>query len=591
LNKEEIAKGKPDPGIENKWYEKGIPRSASRLKVFVPTPWNLYMNRKRFEHFGTGWYQTSFYAPHDWGTGDGKRITMVFNGCNYLTRVWINGKLIGEHEGGFTQFWFDIHEFLIFGSRNLLVIQVDNQYGEHRLPWFAVPEFMNYGGIHRAVYIKATPSVTIEDFKLTNKVTFKEPIGKGIKDAKVSVLVNLLIKDYRNFPLPFDGFAIIVIRSSTFYKSVEIPVSIHDRDDVFISQEIEIENPMFWDLENSYLYTFEFILLDDYRNRLDNETTRWGIKDFSIHNGKFYLNNQHIILTGVNRHEDHPETGNSIPKRIMHDDLNIMKEANINCLRICRYPNDEGILDLADEMGFLVFQDFPIQGFTEKEFKDPKYLINAQKQSWEMIHRDKNHTCVVGWIHMAECDTSCDASVDFIKELYEIGKDIDPSRFHIYITNDPVNDKCLEYTDFIALGNISSLEKQRFSDAVKFAEILDEFKVAIMKNEKLKDKLVMIAEFGISAIANYKSFEHAYWSENLQVEHMKQSISVMRSRSWIAGGLISYFQDYRCTPEIDYTRRPLEYENSGILDKHRSPKLVYFTVEDMFRIWQGDVEQ
>jgi beta-glucuronidase len=591
LSKEELLQGKPDPGIENKWYETGIPRTAQRIKVFVPCPWNLFLNRKNFEHFGTGWYQTSFFAPHDWGTGDGKRITLVFNGSNYITKVWINGKFVGEHEGGFTQFWFDIHDFLNYGGHNLMVIQIDNAYGEGRLPWFTVPEYMNYGGIHRAVYIKATPSVSIEDYKLANRVVFTEPVGKGTSNAKAFVKVNLHVKDYRNYPLPFEGVVVIVVTTQTFYKSVEIPIEIHDQDDIFLEKEIEIENPVFWELNQPHLYSFEFILLDEYRNRLDNETARWGIKDFSVLNGKFYLNNKQIILTGVNRHEDHPETGNSIPKRIMYDDLNIMKEANINCFRICRYPNDEGLLELADEMGFLVFEDFPIQGLTAKEFKNPKMLINAQRQSWEMIHRDKNHTCIIGWVHLNDCDTTCPEAVEFVKELYEIGKEIDPTRLHLYISNNPKTDLCLKYSDIIALGNISSLEKRRFSDTLRFAEELNEFRDLQQQKPDLKDKLIMIAEFGISAVANYKSFEHAYWSENLQMEHLKQSISVMRSRPWIAGGFISYFHDYRCSPVIDYTKRPLEYENSGILDKHRNPKLAYFVVEELFELWQSDAEK
>ena len=168
---------KEDPGLQEgeEWFY-GIPENEDLLKVYVPSTWSYYLNRKDFYHFGTGWYETSFFVPTKWGAGDGKRVTLVFNGANYKSTIWINGKQVGFHEGGYTKFWFDITSFVNFGKDNQLVVQVDNRYMKDRIPWFTPPDWMNYGGIARPVYLKLTSKVCIDDFKITNYIEFDKSI-------------------------------------------------------------------------------------------------------------------------------------------------------------------------------------------------------------------------------------------------------------------------------------------------------------------------------------------------------------------------------------------------------------------------------
>src|SRR6056297_2288976 len=119
-----------DPGIRDEWYKHGLPRTDDNgktdiLKVYVPSAWSYYQNRSKFNFFGSGWFQTRIYLPERWGTGDGKKVIIVFNGSNYKTTLWINGVKVGYHEGGFTKFWFNIGNFVKYGKDNLVVIRVD----------------------------------------------------------------------------------------------------------------------------------------------------------------------------------------------------------------------------------------------------------------------------------------------------------------------------------------------------------------------------------------------------------------------------------------------------------------------------------
>ena len=90
------------------------------------------------------------------------KVTLVFSGSNYKTTVWVNGVEVGSHESGYTKFWFQISKFVKFGDENLLVIQVDNRYEKGRIPWFKSPDWMNYGGIFRVVYLKIDPECDLE---------------------------------------------------------------------------------------------------------------------------------------------------------------------------------------------------------------------------------------------------------------------------------------------------------------------------------------------------------------------------------------------------------------------------------------------
>src|SRR6056297_2559524 len=200
-----------DPGIKEEWYKHGLPLHDENgenelLKVYVPSAWSYYQNRKNFNYFGTGWFQTKIYMPEQWGIGDGKKIIMVFNGSNYMTTLWINGKKVGYHEGGFTKCWFDISKYVKFGKENLVVLRVDNRYKENRLPWFSSDyDLMNYGGIYRTLYLKVVNPVNIDDYLITNEITYNKPFGEGSEKPTAKINVRLLIKDARPRNRKFRG--------------------------------------------------------------------------------------------------------------------------------------------------------------------------------------------------------------------------------------------------------------------------------------------------------------------------------------------------------------------------------------------------
>jgi beta-glucuronidase len=577
-----------DPGIVERWYESQIPSSEQKLKVYVPSTWSYYQNQKNFYHFGTGWYETSFYLPEAWGSGDGKKITLVFNGSNYKTTVWLNGKNVGFHEGGYSKFWFEINEFVKFGADNLLVIQVDNRYMEGRLPWFQSPDWMNYGGIYRSVYLKLTSQVNIDDFKITNTIAFDTLTKDEEGNDHASSIVNIrnYIKNTSLYQKSFEGSLIISIRNSHFIDSTEIPIKFGKNAHEIVEANIKIDNAYLWSPDHPYLYNLTFQLLDKNRRELDRENYRWGIRIFEIKVDKFFLNNEPIVLRGINRHEDHPEVGSSMSPRLIYNDLNIMKEAHINCIRTAHYPPYEALLEMADEMGFIILEEIPICGLNINQYTD-QYLINAQQQLWEMIHRDKNHPSVIAWVISNECDTNSSQGRDFMKKLLEVSRELDPFRFHSLVTHKPFMDNTMDLVDFVCVNIYVGWYNQYETKPEDVSKILDNIKDRIDNDEEVGGtKPLVISEFGAGAIAGFKSFAQAHWSENYQYKFLETYIKIMIEKGYVAGSFIWHFQDFRCSPFKDFQHRPKEYNNKGIVDMHRNPKISYYKVAEMYKKWK-----
>jgi beta-glucuronidase len=578
-----------DPGLTEKWFESGIPAGEAKLKVYVPSSWNYYQNRHHFYHFGTGWYENSFYLPEAWGAGQ-RKVTLVFGGANYKTTVWLNGQYVGSHEGGFTKFWFEINEFVKFGSDNLLIVQVDNRYQEGRIPWFQSPDWMNYGGIYRQVYLKLTPSVCLDDYSISNTIIFDKPLGEGYDRAQAKMRLRFLVKDYRKMHRSFSGYMIVMLKSPHIDEMQEIPLKLDTVSEDFIDTEFKIDNARLWSPESPYLYNISFILLDANRKEMDREHWRWGIREFKIEGTHFYLNNKRIVLCGVNHHEDHPDVGNSMPPRLSYNDLNIMKEANINFIRTSHYPHYESFMDLADELGFLILEEVPVCQLKEAQFGD-NYLVNAQKQLWEMIHRDKNRTCVIAWSMGNECETACQKGRDFMQNLIDVARTLDPHRYITLVTDHPIHDLTMDLVDFVCANMYTGWYSAYDVKPNEVFKQLETIWQKITTDPQVKGpKPLVISEFGAEAIAGYKDFSNAHWSENYQYYFLRDYLGYFITCGYIQGAAIWHFQDFRCSPFGGFMTRPREYNNKGIVDAHRNPKISYFIIQSLFRKWKEHLE-
>ncbi len=342
------------------FYCSGGQNSGKWKKIQVPSCWELqgfgeYTYGRFYKKEGlkpsteTGRYRTRFTIPKTWKD---KHLRLTFEGSMTDTQVWIDGKQVGDvHQGGFTEFSYDITDFVIPGKRHLLEVLVSKESAnksvnsaERRADWWL------FGGIYRPVYIDAMP---------------KQYIDKLAIDARANGDLYVVAHQLSDIALTLDG--------------KEIPFD-HE------AGCFHCGNVSTWDPEHPNLHTAVFTL----KSSGHSITQKIGFRtiEFRPHDG-LYLNGTKLIVKGTNRHCFHPETGRTTSKAISIEDARLIKQMNMNAVR-CHYPSDRHFLEVCDSVGLLYLDEFP--GWQTKYDNE-----TAKKLMPEFVLRDVNHPCVFLW--------------------------------------------------------------------------------------------------------------------------------------------------------------------------------------------------
>ncbi len=386
----------------------------------------------------TGCYRTSFRVPAHWKD---MQITLQFGGVSSADYVWLNGKFVGYSEDSHLPAEFDITPFLSDGE-NLLAVKVlkysDGVYLEDQDHW-------RLGGIHRDVFITASPKVQLYDFFVTT-----HPDDNN-RDAELRIRPSFKVFDYADYrgyelqvhlidpagknvlsePLQFDISRQINQRYS--------PQSAHH----FQVLSTRVVNPMKWTAETPNLYTIVFDLKDPRGQTVEYRSTRVGFRKHEINDGEFLVNGRPVILFGVNRHDHNQYGGKVVSDDDMRRDVVLMKQFNFNAVRTSHYPNDPIFLELCDEYGLYVIDEANLEthALGSKLSHDPDWVVAHLERAQRMVLRDKNHPSIIFWSLGNESGHGPNhaAMAQWVKEY-------DPTRFihyegaiqnYNYTANDP----------------------------------------------------------------------------------------------------------------------------------------------------------
>jgi beta-galactosidase len=375
------------PGIAKKeWQSVSLPHTA---KIE-----SLESGIHQWE--GVCYYRKTFSIPSHY---KGKKISIDFEGAMQQSDIWINGKLVSQHKGGYTPFSVDLTE-LVDNKEIEIIVRLDNRAGKD----FPVGKdlkkngFNYWSGIYRSVFLQITNPVHITDAVKMNKVAgggvfFRTPTVT--KDSAIILVKTNVINESANDQLINvkqqlkDKTGIVI--AIHFSKSAKIAKG----KDVDISQEFTVMKPMLWYPDSPSLYTLETTILADGKKVIDVINQKVGIRKliFSKDEG-FKINGEPIYLTGTNCHQDYPYIGNALSKDAQYRDMKKIKEAGFNCVRLAHYPHDPSIYEAADELGLMLLNSIPgWQFFNNNDlFKQRVY-----RDIRDMIHRDRNHPSVILW--------------------------------------------------------------------------------------------------------------------------------------------------------------------------------------------------
>lgn len=331
-------------------------------------------------------YRKRFKLPE---ACNGRRVYADFDGAMIACEVYLNGVKVGEHEGGFTPFSFDLTDYLSESGENVLTIKLDSSERPDIPPYGFVVDYLTFGGIYREAWLRYVEPCYIKDVfvrpqqVLTDKpfVEFDTRIEK-LSGKALYLTTTLLDSDDRVLAHKTDS--IYPAHTPTDELLVEAEV---------ISPELPAQIQL-WSLENPTLYRLKFELFEE-QTLIDHVEHRFGFREAEFRNdGSFYLNGKPLKLIGLNRHQTYPYIGAAAPARLQRKDADIIKyELGCNIVRTSHYPQSKHFINRCDEIGLLVFEEIP--GWQHIGDSDWQGIVLRDVEA--MILRDRNHPSIILW--------------------------------------------------------------------------------------------------------------------------------------------------------------------------------------------------
>ena len=334
-----------------------------------------------------GSYRRTFVLPEAWC---GREVFLHFGGVQSACYVWVNGREVGYSQASMTPAEFDITAFVRPG-RNTLAVRVfrlcDGSYLEDQDMW-------RFSGIHREVYLFASPRAHIRDFFVRTE------LNSSCNMALLRVLNRVRNCDQETHSgVAVETELLDAAGGSIFSRPLSKTVDVAPRDETEVALENEVVRPRLWSAEQPNLYTLLLTLRDASGAVLEVERCRVGFRRVERRNGQLCVNGVPIRIQGVNRHDHDPDHGKVVSRESMVKDITLMKRFNINAVRTSHYPNNPYWLDLCDEYGLYVFGEADIESHTFWDMfaKDPAWETAFVDRAQRMVERDKNHPSVIVW--------------------------------------------------------------------------------------------------------------------------------------------------------------------------------------------------
>ena len=364
---------------------------------------------RQFPETTIGWYRKSFEIPN---TDLGKRITIKFDGVSRNCNVWMNGHFIGRNLSGYSEFFFDVTDYINYGKKNVLVVRADVSNYEG---WF-----YEGAGIYRHVWLIKTDPLHIPIYGVFVK--------SDVKGKSAAVEVETKIFNQYDESKKFDLITTIFDKDGKEISSTQTTVNkAASFEEKLFTQKMNVVNPKLWSIEEPNLYKLVSVIKAG-NKILDKVETEFGIRTIRWDKDKgFFLNGKHVVIKGMCNHQDHAGVGSALPDRLQYYRIERLKEMGVNAYRASHNPPTIELLEACDRLGMIVMDENRLMGSTP-EFTD---------QFEHLILRDRNHPSVFVWsIGNEEWKIqSNDVGKRIAQSLIRIQKKLDPTRLVTYAAN------------------------------------------------------------------------------------------------------------------------------------------------------------
>jgi beta-galactosidase len=545
-------------------------------RVNLPHTWNATDPFDDVDGYrrAASWYRRHLTLD---ATFAGKRIFLYFEGANQVATVYVNGARVGEHRGGYTAFSFDVTEQLRTGD-NVIAVKVDNSHSPS-IPPLSVG-YALYGGIYRDVWLIATDPV---HFDMTDHASS----GVVVTTPEVSqARATTAVRGH-------------VVNQSSTQRSVDVASTILDPSGVRLAQTAyalvlpaggasdfslalpAISRPRLWSPEDPYLYTVRTEVRERGQlvDRVDSPLGfRWY--RFTADSG-FFLNGAKYTLHGTNRHQDKAGIGSALSDDEHRRDMQWIKEMGANFVRLAHYPQDPAVLDAADRVGLLIWEEVPVVNYITVS---PEFTASSEDMLRDMIRQHRNHPSVVMWGIMNEVflwseqgarigtqkDTTYMRHVhDFAVSMDSVARAEDPTRVTTMATHasaDYDRAQMTGITDVLGVNMYSGWYGGKFAD---FGNAMDN------RHGRSPKTVFFISEYGAEDDWRVNSLdpERFDFSGRWMLAFHESYLRQIRARPWLAGSAIWNEFDFS-QPE---TGGSIPHMNQkGMLTWDRQPKDVFY---------------
>lgn len=370
-----------------------------------------------------------------------KRLFLYFEGVNSVADVFIDGKHVGNHKGGYTAFCFEITDFVKQGD-NLLEVWVSNAYRTDVLPISG--DFNVYGGIHRPCHLIITEQDCISpDFYASPGVLIKPT---KVTDEMAEFTVKTIVSQKTKNPL--------TIRTTISNDMGDI---LTNESPANSTTDFSLPKPHLWNGKSDpYLYTVTAELIGKGKV-IDKVVQKTGFRYFSVDKEKgFFLNGKHLDLYGFCRHDGFKGVGSALLQEHYEKDMEIIKESGATGLRLVHYPHGEPIYDLCDKEGICLWTELPLVGpggYKYAGFIDNNDLkTHTLEVTRELVMQKMNHPSIFFWGLFNELLVNYDHPKNFVSEVNDLFHQLDPSRLTCFAT-------CIDQQEYLGCADLAAWNK------------------------------------------------------------------------------------------------------------------------------------
>lgn len=504
----------------------------------IPTDWNT-ADPQLFFYEGQVWFRRKF----DWKPTPGKRVILRFSAVTYLSAVWLDGQMLGTHEGGFTPFAFDVTDLLTAGTHSL-VVAADNARKPENVPC-AQFDWWNYGGIIRDVALFELPESYIAEGALQ--------CAKGDREKLV-------------------GYLRLGAAKADVEASVEIPalgVKATAKTDAQGLAKFEVAaKPELWSPASPKLYDVTFAADGD------TYTDKIGFRTIETQGKKILLNGEPIFLKGVCFHDEIPGGGRIHTEEQAMALIRSAKELGCNYVRLAHYPHNEATVRACEREGLMVWSEIPV--YWSIQWDNPQTYANAENQLCEMVRRDRNRAAIVIW-SLANETPFGEARDKFLSSLAKKARSLDDTRLismamlHTDLVDGviPVQDSLGPWVDIVSFNAYLGWYWSSF-------DVIPTVRFNIPY-----DKPVIVSEFGGAAVYGLHGTRDVRWTEEFQAEVFRTNLEMLSKIDGLSGLSPWVLADFR-SPRRPMAQMQEFYNRKGLLSEKLEKKMAFDVVRQFY---------